>query len=74
MIAAMNDYRSNEFMAESRIILSHIDLSYGFSQCATPPFVQLGYMYTQPYFDSRENYLYFSSDIDGGKGGLDIYQ
>ena len=38
MIAAMNDYRTNEFMAESRIILSHIDLSYGFSQCATPSF------------------------------------
>lgn len=74
MIAAMNDYRTNEFMAESRIILSHIDLSYGFSQCATPPFVQLGYTYTQPYFDSRDNYLYFSSDIDGGKGGLDIYR
>jgi len=74
MIAAVNDYRTNEFMAESRIILSHIDLSYGFSQCATPPFVQIGYTYTQPYFDSREKYLYFSSDIDGGKGGLDIYR
>ena len=74
MIVAMNDYRKNEFMAQSRIILSHIDISYGFSQCATPPFVQLGYTYTQPYFDSKENYLYFSSDIDGGKGGLDIYR
>jgi len=74
MIAAVNDYRTNEFMAESRIILSHIDLSYGFSQCATPPFVQIGYTYTQPYFDSGEKYLYFSSDIDGGKGGLDIYR
>jgi len=74
MIAAMNDYRTNEFMAESRIILSHIDLSYGFSQCATPPFVQLGYTYTQPFFDSKEDYLYFASDIDGGMGGLDIYR
>jgi hypothetical protein len=55
MIAAMNDYRTNEFMAESRIILSHIDLSYGFSQCATPPFVQLGFSYTQPFFDSKED-------------------
>lgn len=74
MIAAMNDYRSNEFMAESRIILSHIDLSYGFSQCATPPFVQIGYSYTQPFYDSNEDYLYFVSDIEGGKGGLDIYR
>lgn len=74
MIAAMNDYRTNEFMAESRIILSHIDLSYGFSQCATPPFVQLGYSYTQPFFDSNEDYLYFASDMEGGQGGLDIYR
>ena len=74
MIAAMNDYRTNEFMAESRIILSHIDLSYGFSQCATPPFVQLGFSYTQPFFDSKEDYLYFASDMEGGQGGLDIYR
>jgi hypothetical protein len=74
MIAAMNDYRTNEFMAESRIILSHIDLSYGFSQCATPPFVQLGFSYTQPFFDSKEDYLYFASDMEGGRGGLDIYR
>lgn len=74
MIAAMNDYRTNEFMAESRIILSHIDLSYGFSQCATPPFVQLGYSYTQPFYDSKDDYLYFASDMEGGLGGLDIYR
>lgn len=74
IIAALNDYRSNEFMAESRVVLSHIDLSYGFSQCATPPFVKLGYTYTQPYFDSNEDYLYFVSDMEGGKGGLDIYR
>lgn len=74
MIAALNDYRTNEFMAESRIILSHIDLSYGFSQCATPPFVQLGYSYTQPFYDSKDDYLYFASDMEGGQGGLDIYR
>tara|TARA_B100000768_G_scaffold181326_2_gene203840 strand:- start:1982 stop:2836 length:855 start_codon:yes stop_codon:yes gene_type:complete len=74
MIVAVNDYRSNEYLAESRIILTHVDLSYGFSQCATPPFVQLGYTYTQPFFDSNEDYLYFASDVDGGMGGLDIYR
>ena len=47
-VAAVNDISINDFMAESRVTLVHIDLSYGFSQCATPPFVQLGYTYTQP--------------------------
>jgi hypothetical protein len=74
MIAAVNDISINDFMAESRVTLVHIDLSYGFSQCATPPFVQLGYTYTQPYYDSQTGYLYFASNMPGGKGGLDIYR
>lgn len=74
MIAAVNDISINDFMAESRVTLVHIDLSYGFSQCATPPFVQLGYTYTQPFYDSQSGYLYFASNMPGGKGGLDIYR
>jgi hypothetical protein len=74
MIAAVNDISINDFMAESRVTLVHIDLSYGFAQCATPPFVQLGYTYTQPHYDSQSGYLYFASNMPGGKGGLDIYR
>lgn len=74
MIAAVNDIAQNDFLAESRVTLVHIDISYGFSQCATPPFVELGYSYTQPHYDSKSEYLYFASDKIGGKGGLDIYR
>lgn len=74
MVAAVNDISINDFMAESRVTLMHIDLSYGFSQCATPPFVQLGYSYTQPFYDTKSGYLYFSSNMPGGKGGLDLYR
>jgi len=74
MIAAVNDIAQNDFLAESRVTLIHIDISYGFSQCATPPFVELGYSYTQPFYDSKSKYLYFTSDMPGGKGGLDIYR
>lgn len=29
--------------------------------------------FAHPYFDSHNNRLYFASDLDGGKGGKDIY-
>lgn len=74
MVAAVNDINQNDFMAVSRVSLVHIDISYGFSQCATPPFVKLGYTYTHPHYDSKTEYLYFCSDMPGGKGGLDIYR
>jgi len=74
MIAAVNDISQNDFIAVSRVSLVHIDISYGFSQCATPPFVQMGYTYTHPYYDSKSEYLYFSSDMPGGRGGLDLYR
>lgn len=74
MIAALNDASINDFMAQTRMTLLHIDLSHGFSQCATPPFVKMGYSYTHPFYDDKSGYLYFTSDIPGGKGGLDIYR
>ena len=74
MIAALNDISQNDFIAVSRVSLVHIDIAYGFSQCATPPFVELGYTYTHPHYDSKSKYLYFSSDMPGGAGGLDIYR
>jgi len=74
MIAAINDASINDFMVQTRMTLLHIDLSHGFSQCATPPFVRIGNSYTHPFFDDKSGYLYFTSDIPGGKGGLDIYR
>jgi|TARA_B110000046_G_scaffold127938_1_gene134316 hypothetical protein len=74
MIAALNDESFNDFLAVSRMTLLHIDLSHGFSQCAVPPFVKLGYTYSQPFYDDKSEYLYFVSDMPGGVGGLDIYR
>ena len=74
MIAAINDDAFNDFLAETRMTLLHIDLSHGFSQCAVPPFVRIGYTYTNPFFDDKSGYLYFVSDMPGGVGGLDIYR
>ena len=74
MIAAINDESFNDFLAETRMTLLHIDLSHGFSQCAVPPFVKLGYSYSQPHYDDKSGYLYFVSDMPGGRGGLDIYR
>lgn len=74
MVAAINDASINDFMAQTRMTLLHIDLSHGFSQCATPPFVKLGYSYNHPFYDDKTGYLYFTSDIPGGEGGLDIYR
>lgn len=74
MMVALNDASMNDFLAETRITLLHIDLSNGFSQCATPPFVKIGYTYTNPFYDDDSKYLYFASNMPGGKGGLDIYR
>lgn len=74
MMVAINDASMNDFLAETRITLLHIDLSHGFSQCATPPFVKIGYTYTNPFYHDRTGYLYFASNMPGGKGGLDIYR
>jgi len=74
MIAAINDASINDFMVQTRMTLLHIDLSHGFSQCATPPFVKIGYSYNHPFYDDKTGYLYFTSDKPGGKGGLDIYR
>lgn len=74
MVAAINDASINDFMVQTRMTLLHIDLSHGFSQCATPPFVKIGYSYTHPFYDDKTGYLYFTSDIPGGKGGLDLYR
>jgi len=74
MMVAVNDASMNDFLAETRITLLHIDLSHGFSQCATPPFVKIGYTYTNPFYHDATEYLYFASNMPGGKGGLDIYR
>jgi hypothetical protein len=74
MIAAINDESFNDFLAETRMTLLHVDLSHGFSQCAVPPFVKLGYSYSQPFYDDKSGYLYFVSDMPGGEGGLDVYR
>jgi hypothetical protein len=74
MIASINDEAFNDFLAETRFTLLHVDLSHGFSQCAVPPFVKIGYSYVHPFYDDLSGYLYFASDMPGGRGGLDIYR
>jgi flagellar hook assembly protein FlgD len=37
------------------------------------PFNNYGYSYTDPFYDSKTQRLYFSSDMPYGKGGYDIY-
>ncbi len=37
------------------------------------PFNNERYTFSHPFYDSRSNRLYFSSDKEGGKGGFDLY-
>lgn len=37
------------------------------------PFVDVMYSYAHPYYHPTSKRLYFSSNIEGGKGGMDLY-
>lgn len=71
LIVAVND--ASERVYESKMSLLHVDMSLGFAQCATLPFVNSDYNYHHPFYDIPSERLYFISDIPGGVGGYDIY-
>ena len=71
LVVAINDASGRTL--SSKMTLLHVDMSLGFAQCATLPFVNTDYNYHHPFYDVRSQRLYFVSDIPGGLGGFDIY-
>ena len=71
LVVAVND--ASDRVLTSKMSLLHVDLSMGFAQCATLPFINSDYNYHHPFFDIPSQRLYFVSDIPGGIGGYDIY-
>lgn len=71
LVVAVND--ASDRVLTSKMALLHVDLSLGFAQCATLPFVNSDYNYHHPFYDIPSQRLYFISDIPGGVGGYDIY-
>jgi len=71
LVVAVND--ASDRVLTSKMALLHVDLSMGFAQCATLPFVNSDYNYHHPFYDIPSQRLYFISDIPGGVGGYDVY-
>lgn len=71
LVVAVND--ASDRLLTSKMALLHVDLTLGFAQCATLPFVNSDFNYHHPFFDIPSQRLYFISDIPGGVGGYDIY-
>ncbi len=56
---------------EFKFTIQYLDFKTGKSKDL--PFVSKKYNYQHPFFDKDNRRLYFASDMQGGKGGYDIY-
>lgn len=53
--------------------LLQVDINEQSSECSLLPFINPDFSYQQPFFDTRQNVLFYVSNEPGGKGGYDIY-
>ena len=72
MFISRNRYEKN-FDGILPFELLQVDINENSSECSLLPFINPDYSYQQPFFDSRQNILFYISDEPGGKGGYDIY-
>ncbi|HQQ95224.1 MAG TPA: OmpA family protein [Bacteroidia bacterium] len=67
------DDKSKDGVAKYAILMAYLDEN-GFSEVELMPFDNVQYNYTHPSISPDGYTLFFSSDMPGGYGGMDIYR
>ena len=72
MLISRNRFEKN-FEGVLPFELLQVDINEASSECSLLPFINPDFSYQQPFFDTRQNVLFYVSNEPGGKGGYDIY-
>ncbi len=64
--------RAKDGTYKLKLLEAHLDQN-GFSMVKLMPFHNVEYNFAHPSISADGNELYFSSDMEGGQGGMDIY-
>ena len=67
------DDKSKDGVAKYAILMAYLD-EHGFSDVELMPFDNVQYNFTHPSISPDGYTLFFSSDMPGGSGGMDIYR